>query len=168
MYLKWYPNSLQDCSNDGAWRSNPVDVDINVNVISETSNQSITSWSWDGRVYDEDLHLDEDLYLGYSEYPWNPDTHVTEFFVRGEEDIYISVSGEQSTHGMGSATGVFSSELNWLAVDHNILPGGFCRARDADGDLWRGIPIDIYPTRSTFAGCVNPWIIYINVCTVAD
>jgi hypothetical protein len=164
MYLKWYPNALQDCTNDGAWRSNPVEVDINVDVGSDTSDQRITSWSWDGRVLDEDLHLPPEINPGYT---WNPDAHTVDFFVRGEEDIYISVSGEQSTHSMGSTTATFSSELNWLAVN-DIPPSSLCRSTDEDGDYLRGIPIQVYPTRRTFAACVNPWIIYIHLCTVID
>jgi hypothetical protein len=169
MYLKWYPNRLQDCTNDGAWRSNPVEVNVSVNVRTDYSDQRITSWSWDGRVYDEDVHLDEDLYLGYSGYPWNPESRQAEFFVRGEEDIHISVSGEQSTHSMGSATGILYSEMNWFAPIRKIQSGSACVVTDmGEYSRGRGIPISVFPTRDTFAGCRNPWLVYIAVCTVSE
>ncbi len=164
MNLKWYPNSFQECTNYGRWNSNSVDVNVSVNASSDYSNQRITSWSWNGRVSESDLYLPAESHSGNT---WNPESHTTEFFIRGEEDIVISVNGEQSTHSMGSSTGTFSSDVNWLAINH-ITPSGACLARNSDGDLLRGISISVSPTYRNFSGCMNPWVVYINVCTVAD
>ncbi|MBT3241391.1 MAG: hypothetical protein HON98_08520 [Chloroflexi bacterium] len=165
MHLKWYPtNALQECTNYGRWNSNSVDVNVSVNASSAYSDQRITSWSWDGRVNESDLYLPAEM---HSRYSWDSNARVAEFFIRGEEDIVISVNGEQGTHSMGSSTGTFSSDVNWLAINH-ITPAGSCLARNSDGYLLRGIPISVSPTYHRFSGCMNSWVVYINVCTIAD
>jgi hypothetical protein len=156
MDLRWYPNWLQDCTNDGAWNSNDVEVWVDVYARTEHSSRHHAGWHWEGWVADEDLH-----HGGTRN--WSPASHVVDFYINGEETLEIEIRGEQDNDSMGSATGIFEPYRNWEIMS-SINADRICDERDLRLD--KGHPITAYPS-GNWSWC-GGWDVYVNICEILD
>jgi hypothetical protein len=156
MFLRWYPNILQDCTNDGAWASNDVEIWVDLYARTPQSSRHIEGWHWEGWVSDEDLH-----HGGTRN--WSPVSHVVDFYIYGEENLEIEIRGEQDGDSMGSGTGIFEPYRNWNIM-RTINADRICDETDTRND--KGHYIEAWPS-GNWSWC-GGWKVYVNICEINE
>jgi len=152
---RWYPNWLQDCTNDGAWANNDIEVWVNVYARTELSNRHLGSWFWEGSIHDSYTIAEH-----YSRHAWNTQNNMIDFYINGEEDLVFELRGEQDNDSMGSAVGTFYNWENWEIMKT-------VNASSADCDEYEnrdmGYLVTAWPSNFSWSMC-GGWSINVNIC----
>jgi hypothetical protein len=154
---RWYPNRLQDCTNDGAWANNDIEVWVNVYARTELSNRHLGSWHWEGSISDS-YTIAEHL----SRHAWNTQNNRIDFYINGEEDLVFELRGEQDNDSMGSAVGTFYNWENWEIMRTINASTADC---DESEDRDMGYLVTAWPPNFSWSYC-GGWSIYVNICEV--
>jgi hypothetical protein len=158
VYIRWYPDSiLYECPKYGRWGTNDYEVWVSLSAQTELNTRSLVSWHYEGETQG-------DTHQFIPRYGWDADRFTTDMYLSGEENLVVSVRGEQERENMGSATGYFEPDRNWVNLDP-IHASGFCAP---DDDLSGGESIQIYPTNRNWGFRCGSWYVYINRCEVLE
>jgi hypothetical protein len=156
---RWYPSWLQDCTNDGAWAANDIEVWVDIYARTELSSRHLGSWFWEGSISDS-YRISE-----YNpNYAWNTQNNLIDFYIHGEENLVFELRGEQDNDSMGSAVGTFYNWENWEIMETiNSSPQECDEGESRD----MGYDLTAYPPNSSWSYC-GGWSIYVNICEVRE
>ncbi|MBN2045250.1 MAG: hypothetical protein JW757_09540 [Anaerolineales bacterium] len=156
VYMRWYPDSiLYERPNYGRWPANDYEVWVELSAQSESTTRQLQSWHYEGETQG-------DTHKFIPQNGWDASRFTTDVYLSGEENLVVSVRGEQGGESMGSATGLFEPDRNWVNLGL-INPSASCRPAD---DQSGGDYIQISPSNRSWGLRCGYWYVYINRCEV--